>query len=464
MTDMKKILLATTALVFALSSCDHEPYFEGLGDQRPTNIINEQVEYTGVYPEGGCFTDNAPSDKSIIPFLNIQYKIADPGSKLVVSYKYGKLERKLTDHMVDFNRETTFKKKFAMDGWYNITTKGTTYWYDNINKAGEASSVKPECRIQGADKASTGGEAWLISPRYAIKKNIMNVYLSNGYPEGATFKIYVSKNFDGTNFFKSDGTTVDMSLWIDITAKVAIPEDKVGGWSNGDSGDVSLDEYVGEKLSFAFVYSASANTDGTYQLDNFNVPLFKDVIESIVTRQDEYLFNDANKGWEFSRVVPNYLLNEKFDESIGEFTNWDVTLPEGVLSIWTWDKNKYMKASAYKGGNLSGEGWLISPVMDASDRTEILLTFDHAARYFADATKELTVWYSLDYDAADKESATWEPIAVTTYPSGKDWTFVSAKIDMAPYIAGKKNVRIAFKYVSSTDAAATWEIKNVLME
>lgn len=53
----------------------------------------------------------------------------------------------------------------------------------------------------------------------------------------------------------------------------------------------------------------------------------------------------------------------------------------------------------------------------------------------------------------------WEPLTIT-YPESDGWDFVaSGDVDLNKY-AGKK-VQLAFKYTSSSEIAATWEVKNV---
>mgnify|MGYP004512289513 FL=1 len=54
----------------------------------------------------------------------------------------------------------------------------------------------------------------------------------------------------------------------------------------------------------------------------------------------------------------------------------------------------------------------------------------------------------------------WSELTGYTYPSGKNWTFVeSGSIDLKAYSGTK--FQFAFRYVGSTTAAPTWEIKNV---
>ena len=132
-------------------------------------------------------------------------------------------------------------------------------------------------------------------------------------------------------------------------------------------------------------------------------------------------------------------------------------LPDGVNYVWKFDSKYGMKASAYiNKANYATESWLISPTIDLTGVTTATLTFDHAAKFFSNAAEELTVWVK----AAGEE---YQQVAVPNYPSGSDWAYISSgDIDLTAF-AGKM-IQVAFKYVSTASAAATWEIKNVVIK
>ena len=113
-----------------------------------------------------------------------------------------------------------------------------------------------------------------------------------------------------------------------------------------------------------------------------------------------------------------------------------------------------MKASAYYNKkNLEAESWLISPEIDATSEKNAYLSFQHVQKYFVNSSNEFTLW-------AQKDGGTWTQVTIPNYSTGKDWTFVdSGTIDLSAFAGGK--IRFAFKYVSSSEAAGTWEIKNV---
>ncbi len=154
----------------------------------------------------------------------------------------------------------------------------------------------------------------------------------------------------------------------------------------------------------------------------------------------------------------NDLLNETFASSQGNFTIDNLTtLPEGISYVWAHDTRYGMKASAYVSGtNYATQSRLVSPAIDLSKVSSATLTFEHAARYFADAAAELKLQVTTD-------GTTWTDVTIPTYPDGTNWNYVTATVDLSAY-AGKSGVKIGFLYTSTDSKAATWEIKNVVIK
>lgn len=152
------------------------------------------------------------------------------------------------------------------------------------------------------------------------------------------------------------------------------------------------------------------------------------------------------------------LLNEPFSANQGNFTINNITIPSGVSFVWKWASANYgVKASAFISNvKYATQSRLTSPAIDLSNNTKATLTFDHAARYFSDATQELKLQVSTN-------GTTWTDVQIPTYPTGLDWNFVTATVDLSAY-CGQKTVYVGFLYTSTSNSAATWEIKNVLVK
>jgi len=150
------------------------------------------------------------------------------------------------------------------------------------------------------------------------------------------------------------------------------------------------------------------------------------------------------------------ILDESFATGQGSFTIDNKQLPNGEGSfVWShgsYNDDKFMKASAYiNDTKYASESWLVSPLVDLSQATTATLTFDHAHNYAGTAEEEFTLW------ATETSADNWQQLTIDKYGSG--FKFTTATIDLSAY-AGK-TIKFAFKYVSTTAAAGTWEIKNV---
>ena len=159
------------------------------------------------------------------------------------------------------------------------------------------------------------------------------------------------------------------------------------------------------------------------------------------------------------QVVPTVMLpyEEKFkDVGKGKFYIEDVD--KGDLShVWSYDSEYGMKASAFVSGTAyTTESWLISPLIDLTNASNPIFTFDHAVNQFTSidkAKEEATVWVRIGEDDE------WCQVSNVTYPSSLGWDFVNAGDLPLDKFKGNK-IQIGFKYTSTAAKAGTWEIKN----
>ena len=170
-------------------------------------------------------------------------------------------------------------------------------------------------------------------------------------------------------------------------------------------------------------------------------------------------------------VISPYYLAESFaNNSQGDFTIQNVIMPAALSYVWNTSSSYGMKASAYVSSkNHATESWLISPYITLLDADDPVLIFDQASKFFSNFTEELSVWGSTDF-AGDVTSCQWTHIPFNQdadgnyiVPDGTDWTFYSTgNMSLAPFKG--KTLTIAFKYTSSEQASATWEVKNVYVK
>ncbi len=155
------------------------------------------------------------------------------------------------------------------------------------------------------------------------------------------------------------------------------------------------------------------------------------------------------------------IFSETFANGQGQFTIQDVFMPQELSYVWKHDSQySCMKASAYVSGqNYAVESWLVSPTIDLSNVSAATLKFDHAVNYAS--PDGLSVMVSTDY-AGEVLQCNWTELNLSQWPAGTNWTFINSTADLSQY-AGQR-VTIGFKYTSSGNASATWEVKNVVVE
>lgn len=149
------------------------------------------------------------------------------------------------------------------------------------------------------------------------------------------------------------------------------------------------------------------------------------------------------------------LLDESFATGQGQFTIDNKQLPDGSTYVWKhMAEYKYMKASAFVGGGpKASESWLVSPDLNLAGANSALLTFEHTHKFAGTPSEELTLWIT------ETTAENWAQLTIDKYGTNNDYNFVTASVDLSAYLG--KTVKFAFKYVSTTSAAGTWEIKNV---
>lgn len=189
--------------------------------------------------------------------------------------------------------------------------------------------------------------------------------------------------------------------------------------------------------------------NGTWQL---TLRTANDVSDFTGSNEEE----GGNEGGETPSGETKTILEETFASSQGSFTIEDKNLPDGSDHVWkfeTYNNQGYMKASAFIGGAKASESWLVSPAVDLGQATIATLTFDHTHKFAGTPSNELTLWVT------ETSAENWKQLTIDKYGTNNDYTFVTPTIDLSAY-AGK-SIKFAFKYISTTSAAGTWEVKNV---
>lgn len=156
------------------------------------------------------------------------------------------------------------------------------------------------------------------------------------------------------------------------------------------------------------------------------------------------------------------------DESLlngddGGFTTQDVSLT-GVSYVWKLDNSYGWKASAFMNNtNYPTESWLLSPAIDLSEALAPQLAFEEAHKFLNGNPLSEYMMIKISTDYVDNvETCTWESVEVdeTQWSDGQSWDFYKVgPYDLSAYVG--QVIRIAFVYKSTSNAAPTWEVKNV---
>ncbi len=152
-----------------------------------------------------------------------------------------------------------------------------------------------------------------------------------------------------------------------------------------------------------------------------------------------------------------------FEETFtSNFPNW-VKFSVIGAQVWTLNTGAGNPGSCadmngYSGSAVQNEDWLISPAINLSAAPSAFLTFQSAKNFTGNA---IQVYVSTNYSGSGTPTAaTWTLLSATIATANPFVWTNSNNINLAPYI-GNNNVRVAFKYTSTTSGAAQWRVDNV---
>lgn len=155
-----------------------------------------------------------------------------------------------------------------------------------------------------------------------------------------------------------------------------------------------------------------------------------------------------------------YLKRDFNDNSISS-NGW--TQQSVLNSSVTWSASSFSgayfaKCSGYISGNKDAECWLISPAINLAAANLPVLSFITAANFTGPA---LEVHVSTNYNTGAPSTATWTKLNnVALSGTGYVWT-PSGLLNLESFKS--PNVRIAFRYQSTTSGAATFEVDDVIV-
>lgn len=135
------------------------------------------------------------------------------------------------------------------------------------------------------------------------------------------------------------------------------------------------------------------------------------------------------------------------------------------LAVWSVDsKNGYLKGSAYKGGVKAATAYAYVAV-DLTGKKNAALIFDNAFNQYKLNNVMIAPADFQGYAyivAREQGAAEWTTVQEMAAPAAFSWDFYTVgPVSLSAY-DGKK-VELGFKYVSTSEVAGTWEVKNIFV-
>jgi len=315
----------------------------------------------------------------------------------------------------------------------NATAIGTNKFFQNTTPPGTFLPLLLNSKYIYADDKSVA----MITYNYSLPYDTMTIVAANKYtlvsPTDYASMGTATGQPGKSNYFSS---SVDPNLFIPVWLKlIKYPFSKAG-----DVKLIRYKYYVSSTVTniIADVFVFDGNNWAKYNTNN-------PVTKTFVYKGGKWL---------------DILIYKGLTTGFSDFTIASVTGNQ----VWAWDpvyvNAKMSGYDATAKANVDNEDWLISPIIDLTNRSVVTLTFNHTGKYFGTMSNEATLWVSENYTSGLPSTATWTQLTIPNYMTNADYTFVgSGNISLNSYI-GKK-VNLAFKYLSSPAAGGTWEIQNM---
>lgn len=347
------------------------------------------------------------------------------------------------------------------EGDVTLTLNGLTRWWKATNGN--------ELRFyKGADMTFKVPEGNVITKVELTAKvpakfeSAVGTY-ANGTWTGSANSVVISTNITEKN------TPISSAVVTYQSSSAPMKKDPALSFSETTASGVVGEAFVAPTLTkattAAVVYTSSDEAVATVNAETGEVTLLaagETKITATAAENDEY--NGGSASYTLTVTTPALDVvkepySESFETGFGSFVLDNVNLSEGLSYVWAIDKSyKCAKASAYVNKkNLPSESWLVSPWIELScAEVERNLYFDHAvSKYFGNVSEEATLWIKV-------EGGDWTQITSIAYPEvpqDKSFSpFETQAVSLAGY-EGKK-IKVGFKYVSTDEAAGTWEIRN----
>lgn len=357
----------------------------------------------------------------------------------------------------DYNADPTV----CIEGDVTLTLNGQTRWWKATN-GNELRFYKGSDMTFKVPEGNVITKVELTAKVPAKFESAVGTY-ANGTWTGSANSVVISTNITEKN------TPISSAVVTYQSSSAPMKKDPALSFSETTASGVVGEAFVAPTLTkattAAVAYTSSDEAVATVNAETGEVTLLaagETKITATAAENDEY--NGGSASYTLTVTTPALDVvkepySESFETGFGSFVLDNVNLSEGLSYVWAIDKSyKCAKASAYVNKkNLPSESWLVSPWIELSAAEVIRsLYFDHAvSKYFGNVSEEATLWIKV-------EGGDWTQITSIAYPEvpqDKSFSpFETQVVSLAGY-EGKK-IKVGFKYVSTDEAAGTWEIRN----
>lgn len=371
---------------------------------------------------------------------------------LTTSGKYLLVPKGMSQVLAGSNNEATGQ---TFDYGY-IYPSGSTRYPNAVNALFDGSIKADEMAAKYLYNIDKDGDSWLLS-------NPDNLYM---YLDGEhnTFQ-YLDDLGD-----IEEGMYPNWSITYDA-------ENQIYDITNTETQQTIL---YGTQFNSAGAYADKKGEDGYADIQLYVFKANGSEYVSVGEDVEEVVFTLDEDGWQTKGDYLNCPLTGGTTlsdmDAVYEAIGWSIENKGSIgdlTYVWRYDATYGLRASAFKSSTYyPTDVWAISPSINLKKAEKPIFTFEQAQKYADDknieddkVTDYLQVWLSTNFAGrGGLDAATWVNVTDKvegTWPDGSDWTYYPMTLDLTEY-AGQTNVCVAFRYISTDGAAATWEVKNVV--
>ena len=295
------------------------------------------------------------------------------------------------------------------------------------------------------DAGNFANEDWLISSPVTLK-DINHAKVCVNYAAQ-----YQNSNAEDLTLQVSSDYSAGMNPLDAHWTQLNVTYPNTNGW-NFETIETSLDEFLGEKVTVAMKFLSSASQSRTVE------------INYILIMEGEAGGGPNPPGPNPGGEVQSMPYSQDFETDFGTYITKD------VLGAQSWTI-KYGSAwiSGHEGGSsgadYANEDWLISSPVKIEGVQHAKAVLNYAAKYNAPVDQDVTMLVSTNYAwDSDPASADWTVLMsdIENNSPGNTWTFTDKEASLDNYLG--QTVTVAVKYVSTTNGARTFEIKNITVQ